>query len=220
MGRYPPPLSRLRFPPPAVRLRPASTFTSHEFRDTMQTINATPGITRARQAAGRPARRRMPLPAAAMLAASLAPGACSGTADFGTEVASIGAGALAGGLTGNPLVGFAVGAGTQIAFSEGVDYYNREAVRLVQQAIASEAGDAPEGESRQWSVESDVPLVDAQGQVQVLRDFGGDIACRQIVFTDDDIEDMYFVTVICRGDDDAWHWANAEPAVDRWDGIQ
>ncbi|MCB9957415.1 MAG: hypothetical protein H6843_02270 [Rhodospirillaceae bacterium] len=188
--------------------------------DAMGTMNATLKTCGAERAFGAGLARRAPLRAIAALAGSLALGACSGTADFGTEVASIGAGALAGGLTGNPLIGFAVGAGTQIAFSEGVDYYNREAVRLVQDAIAAEAGEAPEGESRTWAVESDVPLVDATGQVQVLRDFGGDIACRQIVFTDEDIEDMYFVTVICRGDNGTWYWANAEPAVDRWDGIQ
>ena len=54
-----------------------------------------------------PSRRTAPSRRAELLLSALLLGACSGTADIGTEVASIGIGALVGGVTGNPLIGFA-----------------------------------------------------------------------------------------------------------------
>ena len=175
-----------------------------------------------RKTARHPANRRPPaiVRLTAGLAGALALGGCTGFSEIAGDVGAVGVGAVVGGLTGNPLIGFAAGAGAQLALSEGVDYYQREAVDLVHEAIAETAGEAPAGERRAWTVDSTLPLVEAGGEVQVLRDFGGDIPCRELVFTDDDIDDTFFIAVVCQGEDGRWRWAVAEPSTDRWSGLQ
>jgi hypothetical protein len=157
-------------------------------------------------------------PAAAALLA-LALGGCGGLSDYAADAGAIGVGAVVGGVTGNPLIGFAAGAGAQIAFSEGLDLYRREAIGVVQAAIAETAGNAPVGEQVAWTAESDLPIVSESGTVQVLNDYGGEIPCREIVFSDDAREDMFFIATICQGGA-GWTWAVPEPAIERWGGLQ
>lgn len=154
-----------------------------------------------------------------VLGAASALAGCSSLADISAELGGFGVGAAVGAVTANPFIAVGVGLATQLALEEGIDYYQREEVEVVHIAIAEAAGSAEEGVATPWAAESDLPIVSAAGQVQVLRDFGGDIACKEIVFTDDDMAGSYFVAVICRGTD-GWRWAVAEPAIDRWGNLQ
>jgi hypothetical protein len=42
--------------------------------------------------------------------------------------------------------------------------------------------------------------------------------CREVMFITDGVG-VPFITQICH-DSDRWHWAAAEPAVDRWGTLQ
>lgn len=114
-------------------------------------------------------------------------GGCAAAGDVIPEVAGLGAGAGAGVLTANPLVGVAVAIGTRFAVAEGVDRMREGEKRLVQKAVAETAGDASPGEVVAWSTKPDVVL-DAvfgaeSGHLQVLREFGGRIPCRELLYT-------------------------------------
>jgi hypothetical protein len=50
------------------------------------------------------------------------------------------------------------------------------------------------------------------------------LQCKEIVFSVDshvekERKSAFFVAMVCR-DGDAWKWASAEPATDRWSGLQ
>ena len=55
---------------------------------------------------------------------------------------------------------------------------------------------------------------------------GADIQCKEIVFSVDHdatkdaaATSAFYVAAVCR-DGDAWKWASAEPATDRWGALQ
>jgi hypothetical protein len=112
---------------------------------------------------------------------------CTGVGAVAPEAAGLGAGAGAGVLSGNPVVGVAVGLGVRIATAEVIDYVNSEHQRQVHGAIAAAAGAAPPGTRIAWSDDPDFVFSTmfgtAHGHVQVVRDFGGRIPCREIVYT-------------------------------------
>jgi hypothetical protein len=89
----------------------------------------------------------------------------------------------------------------------------------VQNAIAEAAGVLEIGQVGTWHVAEKLPLTDRYGKVEAVRAFGGEIRCRDIVFTVEEEEDFYSAT-ICRNGEGLWRWATAEPAVDRWHGFQ
>jgi hypothetical protein len=103
------------------------------------------------------------------------------------EAAGLGAGAGAGVLTANPIVGVAVGLGVRLATAEGMGYVKNEQRREVQRAIAAAAGNVADSTPAQWSTDPDA-FYDAlygtvTGHVQVVRDFGGRIRCREVLYT-------------------------------------
>jgi hypothetical protein len=123
----------------------------------------------------------------ALLAVSLLTGACAGVADFAPEAAGLGAGAGAGVLTANPLVGVAVAIVTRFAAAEAVGYVEGEQQTRVQHAIAASGGAASINEVATWATEED-PWFDALfgrvgGRLEVVREFGSLIICRELLYT-------------------------------------
>jgi hypothetical protein len=128
---------------------------------------------------------RLALPA--LLAVSLLTSACAGVGDFAPEAAGLGAGAGAGVLTANPLVGVAVAIVTRFAAAEAVGYVEGEQQRRVQHAIAASGGAASTNQVVPWATQED-PWLDAmfgrvQGQLEVVREFGSLIICRELLYT-------------------------------------
>ena len=151
----------------------------------MPPIASCAGSTRAS------ANRRRCRPAAfAGLAASCTLSACVALGEVAPEAAGLGAGAGAGVLTANPIVGVAVGLGVRLATAEGIGYVNNEQRRQVQGAIAAAAGDAEDSNVVRWSTHPDALyrtlFGKVGGHVQVVRDFGGRIRCREILYTVED----------------------------------
>jgi hypothetical protein len=103
------------------------------------------------------------------------------------EAAGLGVGAGTGVLTANPIVGVAVGLAVRLATAEGIGHVTNEQQRQVQQAIAAAAGNAPDSDPVQWSTDPDAfygaLFGTVGGRVQVVRDFGGRIQCREVLYT-------------------------------------
>lgn len=128
--------------------------------------------------------------AIAWLAAACTLSGCVGLGEVAPEAAGLGAGAGAGVLTANPIVGVAVGLGVRLATAEGIGYVKNEQRRQVQRAIAAAAGDADDSVAVRWSTHPDALYRTifgrVSGHVQVVRDFGGRIHCREILYTVED----------------------------------
>ncbi len=156
---------------------------------------------------------------APLMLAVLVLGGCSAVAD----VSALATGAAAGGITGSPAVGFAVGVVTDAAVDAGLKYVSRRRQQAEQDAIAAAAAALPQGGSAPWQIRHDIPLGNEQGEVRVVRSIVNPIAtCKEIAFsvTDDPpAPAAWFSTTICR-QDAAWKWALAEPAVARWGFLQ
>lgn len=158
-------------------------------------------------------------PPVAPLAALLLLGGCSSVAGL----SALATGAVAGGATGNPAVGIAVGVVTDAAVDAGLKYVSRRRQQAEQDAIAAVAGGLSEGGSAPWQVRHDIPLGNEAGEVRVVRGFVTPIAtCKELVFSvadDPPAMPAWFNTTICRRDA-GWKWALAEPAVPRWGFLQ
>jgi hypothetical protein len=123
----------------------------------------------------------------AAFAVGCAASGCAGLSEVAPEAAGLGAGAGTGVLTANPIVGVAVGLAVRLATDEGIGYVKNEQQRQVQQAIATAAGNAPNSDPVQWSTDPDAfygaLFGTVAGWVQVARDFGGRIQCREVLYT-------------------------------------
>ena len=141
----------------------------------------------------------------------------------GCNLISAGAGVVAGGsaaaVSGNPVVGYAVGLGVSAGAQEVVKYYVRVRQTGEQDAIAEVAGNAPVGETRSWEIRHTIPIGNTSGTLSVVEEIPNSLApCREVLFLTKD-DKSPFLTQVCR-DSDRWHWAAAEPAVDRWGNLQ
>jgi hypothetical protein len=141
----------------------------------------------------------------------------------GCNLVAAGAGVAAGGgaaaATGNPVIGYAVGLGVRAGADEVVRYYVRVRKTSEQDAIAEVAGDLPLGETRHWEIRHTIPIGNTRGTLSVVTEIPNPLApCREVMFLPED-EESPFLTQVCR-DSDRWHWASAEPAVDRWGNLQ
>jgi hypothetical protein len=123
-------------------------------------------------------------------AAACALSGCAGFGDVAPEAAGLGAGAGAGVLTANPVVGVAVALGVRLATAEGIGYVKNEQRRQVQRAITAAASDAADSVAVRWSTNPDAfyraVFGTVRGHVQAVRDFGGRIRCREILYTVED----------------------------------
>ena len=145
-----------------------------------------------------------------------------GTADL-AGVAGAGA---ATAVTKSAAGAAAIGLGIRSVASEGLKYTERRVHKNEQDAIAQAAGPLEPGALQTWSIHHIVPIeVDEAGQVVVSRAFGvGTFRCKEIVFSVDDMTRKgllraFYTATICQ-DGDAWRWASAEPATERWGGLQ
>ncbi len=154
-----------------------------------------------------------------VLVAALLLGGCSSLA----QIAGLATGAVAGGATANPAVGYAVAVGTAAASDELFKWIARTRQGAEQDAIATAAADLPEGGSAAWHIRHDIPIGNEHGDVRVIRAVDTAIAkCKEIVFSvldDPPAPPSLYATSICR-DTRGWRWALAEPAVDRWGFLQ
>lgn len=138
------------------------------------------------------------------------------------EIAGLITGGVAGGATGSPAVGFAVGVGTYAAADYIYKSTTRRWHRTEQDAIAEAAGALAEGGDAPWRVRHDLPLGNEHGTLHVVRDIPTPLAdCKQVMFSieDDDTPPVWYAADICR-QAHSWKWATAEPAVERWGSLQ
>lgn len=146
----------------------------------------------------------------------------AGTAD----VAGVAGAGVATAVTKSAAGAAAIGLGVRSIASEGLKYAVRRVHRNEQDAIAQAAGPLDPGALQTWSIRHILPVEDNEaGQVVVSRAFGaGAFRCKEIVFSVDTItrrkpQRAFYTAIICQ-DGDAWRWASAEPATERWSGLQ
>lgn len=138
------------------------------------------------------------------------------------QIVGLVSGGVAGGATGNPAIGFAVGVGTYAATDYVYKSTRRRWHRSEQDAIAATAGELGEGGNAAWRIRHDLPLGNEHGTLTVVRSIENPLAvCKQVVFSveDDDAAPQWYSADICR-QATAWKWASAEPAVERWGNLQ
>ena len=157
----------------------------------------------------------------------LAPTLLGPLALTGCQSVGAGAGAIAGIATGaatvNPLVGTAVGLGTQAAVNALVMYIARAEQADQQDAIASAAGRLPVGGATEWKITHVLPFGDAHGTLRVADTIPNPLAdCREIVFTvvAGRRQSDYVTTECAARGSGHWQWAQAEPATERWGFLQ
>lgn len=142
------------------------------------------------------------------------------------ELAGIAGAALAGAVTHNAGVAAGIGLGAQAGARAGVQYAQRRVHQEAQQRIAAAAGPLKVGDVAVWQSAHQPPIENAeQGRVTVSRVVSvTSLECKEIVFSvdsshDDNPRSAFYVAMVCR-DGAAWKWASAEPAVERWGGLQ
>ena len=142
------------------------------------------------------------------------------------DVAGIAGAGIAGAVTKNATVGAAIGLGVRSLADAGLKYTERRLHGNEQDRIAEVAGTLQHGDVGVWSVAHDIPIEpDAHGSLTVAREFGGPgFNCREIVFsvdggTQEQPQRAFYTATVCR-DGDRWKWATAEPATERWGGLQ
>jgi hypothetical protein len=192
----------------------------------------------------RTAARRLPLPIpsthssriprsaatlALIAAVSLACPACSSLYSAGAQTgAGIGGAAVASKVTNNAAVATGIGLGALAAAKAGVQYSERIVHRNTQDSIARAAGPLDVGGVAPWSIVHSFPIEDDEhGRVTVSRTISsGALDCKEIVFSVDHAatkdaaaSSAFYVAAVCR-DGDAWKWASAEPATERWGALQ
>lgn len=149
----------------------------------------------------------------------------SGCASVGAA-AGAAAGISTGVVTSNPAIGIGVGIAVQAATDEAVKRLMKRLHGDQQMAIASTAGELSVGDTKPWSIKHTLPIENGHGDVRVLREFSSALAtCREFAFSvaDGDKPDAHqdwFLAQACKGDNGAWQWASAEPAVERWGNLQ
>ena len=163
----------------------------------------------------------------ACLLALLALPGCGALLTEGTaDIAGIAASGISSGVTKNATAAAAIGLGVQSLASTGLKYVTRRLHRNEQDAIAQAAGPLEQGGVARWSISHTLPVEpDQQGDVAVSRVFGaGPIECKEVVFSIEttdkkQVQRAFYITNICN-DGAAWRWAAAEPATERWGGLQ
>lgn len=165
------------------------------------------------------------LAAAAILDLS---GCTSMYAESATAGAGIAGAAVAAKVTRNAAVATGIGLGAVAAAKAGVQYTERVVHTKTQDSIASAAGSLAVGAVAPWDVKHSVPIEDDEhGRVTVSRIIStGTLDCKEIVFSVDQdatknqpASSAFYVASVCR-DGNAWKWASAEPATQRWGALQ
>ncbi|MEA2772059.1 MAG: hypothetical protein QOD93_5021 [Acetobacteraceae bacterium] len=141
------------------------------------------------------------------------------------QIAAVVTGGASGAATGSPAVGFAVGVAVDAGATYVLRYYGRSRQGAEQDAIAQVAGELPVGTEAAWKIEHTIPIGDEHGRLQVVRVIDSPLAmCKEIAFSVEDgkgdaMKRAWFTSDICK-QAEAWKWASAEPAVERWGFLQ
>ena len=142
-----------------------------------------------------------------------------------SQIAGVVTGGLVGVASGSPAVGFAVGVVTDAGASYTFRYIARTRQGAEQDAIAQVAGELPIGSEAAWKIEHTIPTGNEHGQLRVVRAIDSPLAaCKEIMFSVDEgkgekLERQWFTSDVCK-QEEAWKWASAEPAVERWGYLQ
>jgi hypothetical protein len=160
-----------------------------------------------------------------LLGAVSLPGCRSLFSEGSADLAGVAGAGAASAVTDSAAAAAAIGLGVRSIAAEGVRYTARRVHRVEQDRIAAIAGAAAPGAVVPWSVH-DRWLEGAEGgNLVVSREFGaGAIRCREVVFSVErlrrgQVERAFYLTTICQ-DGARWRWASAEPATERWGGLQ
>ncbi len=182
------------------------------------------GDRRARDGAlGKPpvSRRTAPCgPFTALLATALA--GCSSVGGFTGAVAGIATGTF----SSNPAVGVAVGVSVKAATDTAMNRVFRNMQADEQDRIAEIAGGLDVGERQPWKIHHLFSYGDEAGELQVVRSIDNALAnCKEVMFSvvggkPDAPTREWFITQTCQHSNGRWHWAAAEPAIERWGTLQ
>ena len=162
-----------------------------------------------------------------LIAGATALSGCSSLLSEGTATgAGIAGAGVAGAVTRDATIGAAIGLGVGALANTGLQYAERRIHRVEQNNIAATVGPLDVGVVAPWHVEHDLPIEDDEhGEVVVARTLGSEaFACKEIVFSVDTLRHerparAFYTATVCR-DGTQWKWATAEPATERWGGIQ
>ncbi len=131
-----------------------------------------------------------------------------------------------GGITANPLIGYAAGVGAQAGITALQKYLSRKLHQGEQDRIAATVARLGLGQSAPWQIHYDIPVDAEHGDVTVTRIIANALAtCKEVAFTvitgnQPNAPRGIYITTACAGSDGAWKWAEAEPAVARWGFLQ
>lgn len=151
---------------------------------------------------------------------------CLSLAGCGAFAGLLGAAAAFGTAagTGNPIVGISVGIGVKAAAEQGIQYVSRRRQREIQGSVVAAAQDLATGGSARYEHAHFVGSGVDRGEVRVVRIFETPITtCKELLFSVERRGEKpridWFSTTACRNGD-AWQWAAAEPAIERWGNLQ
>jgi len=131
-----------------------------------------------------------------------------------------------GGITANPLIGYAAGVGAQAGITALQKYLSRKLHQGEQDNIAAIVATLEPGKYAPWKIAYKVPVANEHGDVTVTRIIKSPLAtCKEVAFTVIDGRQSnaprgIYVTTACAHADGTWHWADAEPATERWGFLQ
>ena len=131
-----------------------------------------------------------------------------------------------GGVTANPLIGYAAGVGTQAAVTALQKYLSRKLHEGEQDNIAAAVGRMQPGQSAPWKISYEIPIGSEHGDLIVTRLIANPLTtCKEAAFTvvaghKPDAPRGIYITTACLQSDGQWKWAEAEPAVTRWGFLQ
>ncbi|MDB5373894.1 MAG: hypothetical protein JWP04_2536 [Belnapia sp.] len=157
-----------------------------------------------------------------LIGAAALPGCGAILSEGSTAAAGVGGAAVANAVGAGAAATTGIGLGVQAGARAGLQYAQRRAHGVAQSRIAEAAGPLQPGAVAPWQIRHRLPIEpDEQGEVTVARLFGGgQLRCKEIVFSvDTPPRRAFYTAAICR-DGDAWRWASAEPATERWGALQ
>lgn len=174
---------------------------------------------------------------------------CGSTAEgITSDIGALGVGTAVGAATGNPVIGLAAGVGVRIAAEEGYNYAERAYYGSLQGAVAAAGGMAEPGDVVYWDFDNFLELGPAGGRIEVVREFGEVLRCKEVIFTFEPgfgdlevdgipvatdrpppsalasvdelpLDTEIFTTTIC-DTPRGWAWAAPRPSTDLWGGLQ
>ncbi|WP_254073138.1 hypothetical protein [Acidisphaera sp. S103] len=129
-------------------------------------------------------------------------------------------------MTKSPAAATGIGLGVAAGANAGLQYVERNVHQAEQDRIAEAAGPLAPGVIGRWSVTHRIPIEDDEhGDLVVTRLIGAaDFRCKEIVFSVDTVKEKmpdraFYTATVCQ-DGQAWKWASAEPATERWGSLQ